>query len=99
MSTAVYRKVLGSGAGGRVKVFEQTRIYREASGAAPKELRGAFTAQPLHFALDSAVTEVKFLQSETLQAQPVNLTLTNKMRDTDPYLTPLIRKLTKVYFP
>jgi hypothetical protein len=54
---------------------------------------------PLHTALDHAYTEIKFLESETLQPQQVDLQLTNKSRSTDPYLSEIVQDLMSRYFP
>jgi hypothetical protein len=97
MSTAVYRRL--PVAAWRMNVFERTQIYRDAGGAAPRPLDAAVTMKPLHMALNHAVQEVTFLQKETSKPQPVDLTLNNKSRDTDPYLLPYLRDLMDVYFP
>ena len=97
MSTAVYRRL--PVAAWRMNVFERAKIYRDAAGAAPRPLEATITAKPLHMALTHAVQEVTFLETETATPQPVDLTLNNKARDTDPYLLPYLRDLTDVYFP
>ena len=97
MSTAVYRRL--PVAAWRVNVFERTKIYRDASGAAPRTLEATIAAKPLHIALTHAVQDVDFLQSESATPQPVDGTLKNKSRDTDAYLVPYIRDLMDVYFP
>ena len=81
-----------------MQIFEKMKIYRDCAGAAPKVSEAAVTEKPLHNALAAAVQEVGFLESETLNPQPVDLTLRNSHRDTDPYLSPLIRDLTSAYF-
>ena len=96
MSTAVYKRL--PIAASKLRVFEKVKIYRDAAGAAPRALEPAWTAKPLNKALEAAVQEVSFLETETLKPQPVDLTLTNKSRDSDPYLSPIIRDLTKAYF-
>ena len=97
MSTAVFKRL--PVAAWRVNVFERTKIYRDAAGAAPRALEPTISAKPLHVALTDAVQDVTFLESETLKPQPVDLSLNNKSRDTDPYLLPYIRDLMDVYFP
>ena len=97
MSTAVFKRL--PVAASKLRVFEKVKIYRDAAGAAVKVPEPAVVAKPLNKALEAAVQEVTFLETETLKPQPVNLKLTNKHRDTDPYLTPLIRDLSAAYFP
>jgi hypothetical protein len=97
MSTAVYRRL--PVAAWRMNVFERTKIYRDAAGAAPRPLEATIASKPLHMALNHAVQDVTFLESETSTLQPVDLTLNNKTRDTDPYLLPYIRDLMDIYFP
>jgi hypothetical protein len=96
MSTAVFKRL--PVAAWRMNVFERTKIYRNAAGAAPRSLEPAIVAKPLHVALTDAVHDVTFLESETLKPQPVDLTLNNKSRDTDPYLLPYLRDITEIYF-
>ena len=96
MSTAVFKRLPVAAA--KMQLFERVKIYRDCAGAAPKVLKSAVSATPLHKALAVAVQEITFLESETLQPQPVNLNLKNVDRDTDPYLSPVIRDLSLAYF-
>jgi hypothetical protein len=80
-----------------MNVFERTKIYRDAAGAAPRPLEATVTAKPLHMALTHAIQDVTFLESETAKPQPVDFTVNNKSRDTDPYLLPYLRDLMEVY--
>jgi len=96
MSTAVFRRLPVAAL--KMRVFEKVKIYRDAAGAAARALEPASAAKPLNRALEAAVQDVTFLETETLRPQPVDLALTNKSRDSDPYLSPLIRDLSKAYF-
>ena len=95
MSSAVYRPVQSFRG---VQIFERLKVYRDQSGAASRNLNPRVQAQPLHFALDSAVTEVRFLESETSMPQPIDLTLTNKSKETDPYLNAYLTALYQTHF-
>ena len=97
MSTAVYKHL--PVAASKLRIFERVKIYRDAAGAAPKAMEAAVGAKPLNKALEAAVQDITFLEIETLTPQPVNLSLSNKSRDSDPYLLPTIRELMRVYFP
>ena len=79
MSTAVFKRL--PIAASKLGVFEKVKIYRDAAGAAPRALEPAVVAKPLNKALEAAVQDVTFLETDTLRPQPVDLSLTNKSRD------------------
>ena len=95
MSTAIYRRL--PVAASKMEIFEKIKIYRDAAGAAPKILHPSIAKLEIHQALVNSVMDVTFLQNQILKPSPVDLTLTNKHRDTDPYLTPWINDITKIY--
>lgn len=75
-------------------------MYRDFGGASVKnDFVGPVTAQrPLHLAIQGAVTNVEFLQSDNLSGVPLNSKVSNATRDTDPYLAQHLRDLNAVYF-
>ena len=93
MSTAIYTRM------GKNK-FAKLRVYRDFGGASVKNdtvgpVRGK---RPIHQAIQGAITQVEFLQTDNLSGIPLNASLSNKSRDTDPYLAQHFRDLQKVYF-
>ena len=98
MSTAVFKRLPVTAS--KMAVYEKVKVYRDSAGAAVKALEASYSnPKPLNRALEVSVQEVNFLEIESLKPQPVNLNLTNKSRDLDPYLTPIIRDLRKAFFP
>ena len=96
MSSAVFKRL--PVAASKLAIYEQVKVYRDAGGAAVHAMETSVTAKPLNKALQAAVQEINFLETETLHPQPVNMKLTNQARDSDPYLSPFIRDLTVAFF-
>ena len=93
MSTGVFARV------GKNQ-FTKLRVYRDFGGASVKNDTVGMIAQktPIHMAVQSAVTQVDFLESDNLSGVPLNNTLNNQTRSTDPYLAQHLRDLEKIYF-
>jgi len=93
MSTGVFQRV------GK-DTFTKLRVYRDFGGASVKnDFVGALKdKRPIHQAVQSAITNVEFLESDNLSGIPLNKKYSNATRNTDPYLAQHLRDLQKVYF-
>lgn len=93
MSTGVFQRI------GK-DTFQKLRVYRDFGGASVKNIAvgPCLEKKPIHQAVQAAVTQVEFLESDSLSGTPLNTKFNNSTRDTDPYLARYISDLNRTYF-